>query len=145
MALFVFNAGLGRVAALAALPAANDGLVIVPLQASGLPADATLKDCATLAAVLAAGATEQTTMGRKPLGSVTVTVNNALDRVEVDAADVTWTATGGTAVGAFVIGYDPDTTAGTDADIIPLVKSDATVTPDGNDFMLTITDFYRAS
>ncbi|MFB7672927.1 hypothetical protein ACFC26_16115 [Kitasatospora purpeofusca] len=145
MALFVFNAALGRVAALAALPAANDGLVIVPLQASGLPSDATLKDCSTLAAVLAAGATEQTTMGRKPLTGVTVTVNNSLDRVEVDCADVTWTAAGGVAVGAFVIGYDPDTTAGTDADIIPLVKSDATVTPDGNDFLLAITDFYRAS
>jgi hypothetical protein len=145
MAPIVFNTALGRVASLAALPAANDALIVVPLASSGLPSDATLKDCATVTAVLAA-ATEQTALGtRKVLSNVTVTVNNTLDRVEVDADDVTYTSTSGAAVGAFLICYDPDTTSSTDSTRIPLVKSDATLTPDGNSYTLTIADFYRAS
>jgi hypothetical protein len=44
-----------------------------------------------------------------------------------------------------VICYDPDTTTGTDADLIPLTKHDLTWTPDGNNFTLSIADFFRAS
>lgn len=144
MATLVFNIALGKVASYAGLPAASDALVMIPLQSSGLGSDATLKDCATVTAVLAA-ATEQTTMGRKTLSGVTVTVNNTSDRVEVDCADVTWTAASGSAVAAFVIAYDPDTGTSTDSTRIPLVKADVTLTPDGSDFTLTIADFYRAS
>jgi hypothetical protein len=44
-----------------------------------------------------------------------------------------------------VICYDPDTTGGTDADLIPLTKHDLAWTPDGNNFTLTIADFGRAT
>ncbi|MFD7884091.1 hypothetical protein ACFV3N_16830 [Streptomyces bauhiniae] len=144
MANIVFNIAKGRLAAYADLPLTNDALIMVPLSASGLGSDATLMDCATLTAVKAA-ATEQTTLGRKSLTGVTVTVDNTNDRVNIDCADVTWTATAGAAIGAVVICYDGDTTAGTDADIIPLTKHDVSMTPDGSDFTLTISDFARSS
>jgi hypothetical protein len=65
--------------------------------------------------------------------------------VEIDAADVTWTSPTGNAVGAMVVCYDPDTGTGTDADLIPITKADVSWTPDGNNFTLTIADFFRAS
>jgi hypothetical protein len=145
MSNLVFNQALGRVSYYASLPAANDALVLVPLEATGLVADSTMRDYDTLADLLAGASNEQTTAGRKTLGTVAVTVNDTSDRVEADAADVTWTAPTGNAVGAVVICYDPDTTTGTDADLIPLTKHDVTWTPDGNNFTLTVADFFRAS
>ncbi|APE21394.1 MULTISPECIES: hypothetical protein [Streptomyces] len=145
MSNLVFNTALGRVAALAALPAANDALVAVPLEATGLVTDTTMRDYDDLASLLAGASNEQTTMGRKTLTGVTVTVDDANDRVAVDCADITWTAATGNAVGAVVICYDPDTTGGTDADLVPLTKHDVSLTPDGNSFTLSVADFYRAT
>ncbi|MFM9589880.1 hypothetical protein ACKI1J_14845 [Streptomyces scabiei] len=145
MANITFNVALGRAAALAALPAASDALILVPLEASGLESDAVLRDKDTLADLVAGTTNEQTTVGRKTLTGVTVTVDDTADRVNIDAADVTWTAPTGNAVGAVVICYDPDATGGTDADLIPVTKADVAWTPDGNNFTLTIADFFRAS
>lgn len=145
MANLVFNISLGRVAYLATLPAANDGLVLIALESSGLETDTVLRDKTDFAAVVSGTTNEQTTVGRKALASVTVTVDNTNDRVALDAADVTWTSPTGNAIGAVVICYDPDTTTGTDSDLIPLTKHDLTWTPDGNSFTLAIADFYRAS
>lgn len=143
MATIVFNAALGRLAQYADLPAAADSLIMVPFTAAGLPTDATMRDYATLAAVKA-GATEQTALGRKTLTNVTVTVDNANDRVAIDCDDVTWTATSGAAIGAVVICYKPDTTSA-DTAIIPLTKHDVSMTPDGNAFTLNVADFARTS
>ncbi|MEV4424052.1 hypothetical protein AB0K23_01485 [Streptomyces sp. NPDC049602] len=145
MANIVFNVALGRVAALAALPAANDALIAVPLEATGLVTDATMRDYDDLATLLAGASNEQTSMGRKTLTGVTVTVDDTNDRVAIDCADITWTAATGNVVGAVVICYDPDTTTGTDADLVPLTKHDVTLTPDGNNFTLSVADFYRAT
>lgn len=145
MANLVFNRALGMVAYYASLPATNDALILVPLESSGLETDAVLRDKDDLAAVVAGTTNEQTTVGRKTLASVTVTVDDTNDRVAIDAADVTWTTPTGNAVGAVVICYDPDTTGGTDADLVPLTKHDVTWTPDGNNFSLTVADFFRAS
>lgn len=145
MSNIVFNIALGRVASLAALPAANDALIMVPLESSGLETDAVLRDKTDLSSLVAGTTNEQTTVGRKTLASVTVTVDNSADRVAIDCADVTWTSPTGNAIGAVVICYDPDTTGGTDADLIPLTKHDVTWTPDGNSFTLTVADFFRAS
>lgn len=147
MANLVLNIAKGRVAHLASLPAANDALVVVPLEASGLVSDATMRDYDTLDAILAGATNEQTTMGRKILTGVTVTVNDTDDRVEVDADDPVWTAATGNPVGAAVICYDPDTTGGTDADLIPLVKLDMSVTPAGGNVTLVFGagGFYQAS
>lgn len=145
MASIVFNVALGRVATLAALPAANDALIMVPLEATGLVADSTMRDYDTLADILAGASNEQTTVGRQTLSGATVTINDTDNRVDIDVANVTWTSPTGNAVGAVVICYDPDTTTGTDADLIPLTKHDLSWTPDGNNFALTITDFCRVS
>lgn len=145
MATIVFNIALGKLAYYASLPAANDALILVPLESSGLETDAVLRDKDDLAAVVAGTTNEQTTVGRKTLASVTITVDDTNDRVALDAADVTWTSPTGNAVGAVVICYDPDTTTGTDADLIPLTKHDLVWTPDGNNFTLTIADFVRST
>jgi hypothetical protein len=145
MAAITFNVALGRLAYYASLPAANDALIMVPLESSGLETDAVLRDKDDLAAVVAGTTNEQTTVGRKTLASVTVTVDDTNDRVAIDCADVTWTSPTGNPIGAVVICYDPDTTTGTDADLIPLTKHDLAWTPDGNTFSLTVTDFFRAS
>ena len=145
MANITFNVALGRAAALAALPAASDALILIPLESSGLETDAVLRDKDTFADVVAGTTNEQTTVGRKTLTGVTVTVNDTNDRVEIDAADVTWTSPTGTAIGAMVICYDPDGTTGTDADLIPVTKADVTWSPDGTTFTLAIADFFRAS
>jgi hypothetical protein len=141
----VFNVALGKVAYYTSLPLTNDALVIVPLAASGLVSDAVMRDYADLQTLLAGTTDEQSTMGRKTLTGVTGTVDNTNDRFAGDAGDVTWTAATGAAVAAFVICYDPDTTTGTDADLIPLTKHELSLTPDGTNFVLSINDFVRDS
>jgi len=145
MATITFNIALGKLAYYASLPAANDALVLIPLESSGLESDAVLRDKHDFAAVVAGTTNEQTTLGRKTLTSVTVTVDDTNDRIALDAADVSWTSPSGNPVGALVIGYVPDTTAPSDSAIVPLTKHDLTWTPDGNTFNLSITDFFRAS
>lgn len=147
MANWVANVSKGRFAYYATLPATNDALIIVPLEAAGLEVDATLKDYDNLALLLAGTTNEQTTMGRKTATGVTVTVNDTTDLVDVDMADVVWLAATGNALGALLVCYDPDTTGGTDADIIPLTKHDFTVTPDGSDITAVVaaSGFARAT
>lgn len=135
---FVFNAAKGRFVHYATLPAASDALVAVLLEASGLEADAALKDHDTLAALLAGTSTEQTTMGRKTLANVAVTVDDTGDDASFDCDDLTYTAAAGNAVGKLVVCYDPDTGAGDDTTLIPLTAHSLDVTPDGNDVEVQI-------
>lgn len=145
MANLVFNRALGMVAYYGSLPAANDALIAVPIETTGIVADATMRRYADLATLLAGASNEQTTMGRKTLASVAITVNNAADRVEVDAADITWPLATGNPISAVVICYVPDTTALSDATAIPLTKHDFPETPTGSDIVASVVDFYRAN
>lgn len=147
MADFVFNIAKGKVKYYCELPGTNDALIVVPIEATGIEADATLKDYDDLAALLGGTSNEQTTMGRKTVSSVTVTVDDTNDRVDLDIADQVWTGATGNAVGALVVCYDPDTTAGTDSTLVPLTKHDFSVTPDGSDITAQIATagFFRAS
>jgi hypothetical protein len=138
MADLVTNIGKGRFIHYASLPATNDALVAVVLEASGIATDDALQDFDTLAALLAGTSTEQTTMGRKTLTGVSVTVDDTANTASFDADDITWTAAAGNATGKLVICYDPDTTTGTDADLIPLTIHDFAVTPDGTDITAQI-------
>lgn len=138
MADLVTNIGKGKFLYYAGLPGSNDGLVAVVLEATGLEADDALQDYDTLSALLAGASNEQTTMGRKPLASVVVAVNDTANTANVDAADVTWTAATGNATGKLVVCYDPDIGTGTDADLIPLTLHDFAVTPDGTDITAQI-------
>lgn len=147
MANFVFNVAKGRVAHYASLPATNDALIIVPIETTGIEADSTLADHSTLGSLLSGSSNEQGVMGRKTAASVVVTVDNANDRVDVDMGDLVWTAATGNSISALVVCYDPDTTAGTDADLIPLTKHDFSVTPNGGDItaLVAASGFFRAS
>lgn len=117
----------------ARLGGANDALVVIPLEASGLEADSTLRDHDTVAALLGGTSNEQTTLGRKTITSVTVTVDDTNDRTDIDVADQTWTGATGNAIAALITAYDPDTTGGSDSDLIPLFKHSFDITPDGSD------------
>lgn len=147
MSDLIFNVAKGRSTYYASLPGTNDALVLVPLESAGLEADAAMRDHDTLAAILAASSNEQTTMGRKVLASVTVAIDDTGDQVVVDAADATWTAATGNPVGALVLCYNPDTTTGTDADLVPIAKYDFTTTPAGSDIVAQISTsgLYTAS
>jgi hypothetical protein len=141
----VFNIAKGKVAYYATLPAANDALIVIPIEASGVEADAVIRDYDDVGTLLAAANNEQTTMGRKTITSVTVTVDDTNDRVDVDIADVVWTAATGNAISDVLIAYDPDTTGGTDSSLIPLTWHDFVITPDGSDVTATVANFFRAS
>lgn len=153
MADFVFNIAKGRVAELYNRvdldDPVNSALIIVPVDV-GATTDATIKDFATLAAVLAGGVTERTTGGwnRKTLiqtDLAALTVDNVNDRMPLDLGDQTWTAVSAGAVTDLIICYDNDTTGGTDANIVPLTQHDFAITPDGSDVLATIADFFRAT
>jgi hypothetical protein len=147
MADFVFNIAKGKLAYYAGLPAANDALIAVLLKSSGLETDATLKDYDDLAALLGGTSDEATdaSYSRKTLASVSVTVDDTNDRVDIDCADITWTALAGAAIGKLVIVYDPDTTTGTDSTVVPLTAHDFAITPDGSDVTAQVSNFDRIS
>jgi len=138
MADLVTNIAKGRFIHYASLPGSDDALIAVVLEASGLATDDVLQDFDTLGALLAGTSTEQTDMGRKTLTGVTVDVDDTANEASFDADDITWTAATGNATGKLVICYDPDTTGGTDADLIPLTIHDFAVTPDGTDITAQI-------
>lgn len=147
MADFVFNIAKGKVKYYAELPATNDALIIVPIEATGVEVDDTLNNYDDLLALLAASNNEQATMGRKTVATATVTVDDTNNRVDIDIADQTWTAATGNAVSDLLVCYDPDTTGGTDSSVIPLTCHDFAITPDGSDVtaQINVAGFYRAS
>ena len=144
MADFVFNVSKGKFAEYAARVNANDptnsAFIIVAIDAGGV-ADATLIDLDTLAAVLATAADEvtNTNYARKTITSITVTVDDTNDRVDVDIADQTWTGVeAGDSWTDLLLCYDSDTTAGDDTNIVPISCHDFAVTPDGSDITAQI-------
>ena len=155
MADIVFNIAKGRVAELYnrvdSNDPANSALVIVPVDVAAVT-DATLRDFDTLAAILGGGVTERTTNGwtRKTLTDVDLAAfapDDTNDRVDLDIPDQTWTAVTAGAVTDLIICYDNDTTAGTDANLVPLTMHDFAITPDGSDVVAVINaaGFFRAS
>lgn len=149
MANWVFNRALGRVHEFATLPQTNDAFIAVPLETAGLEADATLRDYDDLASLLAGTTNEQVTMGRKTFtAGIAITVDDTNNRVDIDMNDITWVAAAGNAISALILCYDNDTTAGTDANIVPMCKWDFVATPDGSTDIVAVvpaTGFYRAS
>lgn len=159
MADFVFNIAKGRVAELYNRVDSNDptnaALLVVLVASSGVESDATLKDKDDLSA-LVSGATDLATntgSTRKTLTDsdiVAFAADDTNDRVDLDIPDQTWTAVANDGTGAIsdiVIGYDSDTTAGTDANVVPLTFHDFSVTPDGSDITAQVASagFFRAS
>jgi len=153
MANIVFNIAKGRIVELYNRVESNDptdaALVLVPIETSGLEGDSTLIDADTLAALLSGDTNEQTTMGRKVLTATELASlpapDDGNDRYDVSLPTVTWTAATGNAISKIAVCYDPDTTGGTDANIIPLTMFDFAITPDGSDVEMTGGVFFRAS
>lgn len=152
MADFVYNISKGRVVHYCSLPAANDALVVLLMKTTGIEADNTRKDYDTIQAELAAANDEATATNyaRKAITSVTITIDDTNDRVDVDFADQVWSSLGGASnhdISDLVVGYDPDTTGGTDADIIPMTNHDFVLTTDGSDVTAQVAaaGFFRAS
>lgn len=145
---FTFNIALGAVKNYAALGGgANDALIVVPIETTGIEADDTLNNYDTLSDLLAAANNEQTTVGRKTITSTTITVDDTNNLVDIDIADQTYTAATGNAIGKILVCYDTDTTGGDDTNIVPLTAHAVSITPDGNDVLLQINaaGFFRAS
>jgi len=153
LANIVMNIAKGRVAELYARVENNDpstsALILIPIETSGLEADATLIDADTVAAVLAGTTNEQTTMGRKTLTDTELATVpapvDASDYNEVSLPQVTWTAATGNAISKMLVAYDANTGSGTDADLVPLTMFDCALTPSGTDFVLTTGAFFRAT
>jgi len=156
MANFVYNRGLGRGTEWAERVNANDptnsALIIDVLATSGVETDAVLRDKDSFSDIVS-GATNFVTQPsiRKTLdntSSITVTYDDTNDRVDVDFPDQTWTAVGaGDGFNDIVIGYDSDTTGGTDANILPHTQHDFVVVPDGSDITAQVATagYFRAT
>jgi hypothetical protein len=152
MANFVFNIAKGRVAEyfnrVKSNDPANSAIILVPLSATDT--EANLQDIDDLAAVIAAAPNEAgASWGRKTLTDAdlaAVAPDDVNNRFAATLPQVTWTAPAAAqnTVGVLVC-YDGDTTAGTDANIVPLVHCDFAVTADGNDVVLNSGDCFRAS
>lgn len=135
MADMIPNIAKGKFGYYATLPATNDAMILVLLKSSGIESDATLLDYDSLSAILAATNDECDFTGyaRRTLASNTATVDDTNNRLDTDAADPSaYTNSGGSSQAAAkaVICYDPDTTGGTDADLIPCAILDCAVTFD---------------
>jgi hypothetical protein len=124
----------------------NAALVLLALDESGLEVDNVLKTYATLATLLAAANNEVTNGGyaRKVLtdadiGPATPNTTAHTTTLSLTTAVQTFaTIAAGTSWRKLLLCYDPDSTGGTDATIIPVTAYDlliqnAAVVPNGND------------
>ncbi len=156
MADFVFNIACGKgveyYSRVYANDPANSALILVVIAASGIETDAVLRDYDTLSALLAATNNEVTNTGyaRKTLTDAVLTAPAPDDTNNwflVDLPDQTWTAVSAGDVWAkLLVCYDSDTTAGTDANIVPLTAHDFAYTPNGGDIPAVFpSGFLRAA
>jgi hypothetical protein len=151
MSAFTFNVSLGREVELYnrvnSDDPTNSALIMVILALAGLETDAVLKDKDTLADVVSGTTNEVTNTGysRKVLTDADLaayTVDDSADTITLYLPLQTFSgiATGDTWAKG-VIGYDPDTTGGTDAAIIPVIGFDvridgSPVVPNGDDIVV---------
>jgi hypothetical protein len=153
MANFSFDVALGREVEL--YNRVNDSdptnavLVLVALAHAGLQADAVLRTHATLSALLAASNNEVTNPGYysriilddTDLAAYTVDTTNHL--INLPLADQTFIGIeAGDSWSKLLICYDPDSTGGTDANIVPMCAHDirisgAPAVPNGNNILIT--------
>ncbi len=152
MANFAFNFAKGRMVELMHRvdqnDPANSAIILVPCSASDTEANA--QDAETLTAALATAINEQTTSWtRKTLTDAdiaAIAADHTNNRFPAVLPAVTWTApTVGNNTTGLLVCYDPDTTGGTDANIIPISHHTFVVVADGNDVIVNAGDFTRSS
>jgi hypothetical protein len=143
MANYVFTTGLGKTAQYVqnVLDGGNDAIVWVPMATSGTAEQG--EGLTTLAAVEAdANFSEQTGTGWSRViqdetgDSLAVAFDTTNNRVEADSADLVWAGPSSGNTTGVIACYDPDTTTGTDTDLIPLVHLDMAVTQNGQQVTL---------
>lgn len=143
MANGVMTYAKGRLVQWATVSAGSDALVVLLLQTTGLVADATMKNYATLGALLAGGNVEATftNYARKTFTSgITINVSTANSTATVSTGNWTWSAAGGAlnnTLGKLIVAYRPFVGA-TDAQHIPMSYHDLTATTTGSDLLVTI-------
>lgn len=153
MAEFTFNIAKGRVVEFYNRVESNDpstsALILVPLSVTGTEAQG--QDFDTLSALLADSNFDEQTTGswvRKTLTDSELASlpapNDTDNRYDLSVPQVTWTAPSANTVGLLVC-YDANTGAGDDTNITPLTHHDFAVTGDGNDVVLQVGNFFRAS
>lgn len=153
MANIVVNIAKGRVVEIYSRVKSNDpansALILVPIETAGLESDAVLIDKATLSDWLSGTTNEQATMGRKTLTDAELAAlpspDNTNDRYDISLPAVTWAGATGNPVSKILVCYDSDTTAGTDADILPLAQIDFVATPSGTDLAMSGGVVFRAA
>lgn len=156
MANQVLNISKGRFVEFATRVNANDPtnsvFVIDLLATTGLEADSVLLDKDDFGALVSGTTNFATGTGwaRKSLdqtGGITITVDDTNDRTDVDIPDQTWTAVADAAddVSRLASGYDNDSTAGTDANIVPMSTHDFIIQPDGSDVVAQVANLLRAA
>jgi hypothetical protein len=144
MANGVMTYAKGRMVQWATVSAGSDALLVLLLKTTGLVADATLKNYATLAAVFAGGNVEAdfTNYARKVFTTgITITVSTAASTATVTTGNYTWSAAGGAVnntLGKLIVAYRP-TSSSTDAQCIPMSYHDLTATTTGSDLLVSIS------
>lgn len=134
----------------------NAALILVVLAAAGLESDDVLRDYDTLGAILASTNAEpgQAQYGRKTLTDAVLTaptIDDTNDKVSLTIPSQTWTSVvAGDSWAKVLTCIDLDTTAGTDANIIPIAFQDmlvngAYVIPNGSNIQWAVPNGYYVS
>jgi hypothetical protein len=160
MSDFVFNIARGRPVELHRRVDGNDpansALILVVLALAGLEADDTLRDYDDLGALLAAANNEpaQAQYNRKTLTDTDIaapSIDDVLNRVVLTYSSQSWTSVvAGDSWAKLLTCYDSDTTAGTDANIVPLTSHDmlingAPIVPSGVNIQWSVPNGYYIS
>jgi hypothetical protein len=150
MANYAFNVAKGRAVELynrvKSNDPANSAIILIPLSAQGSEAEA--QDYDTVAQVLAGTSDELTTGGwaRVTLTDADLAAyspNDTDNRGDIAVPQVSLgSPTAGSTV-AMLIAYDPDTTSGTDATLVPISSHTFTATADGNALTINAGNFLQ--
>lgn len=137
---------------------ANSAFVLVALAATGLEIDAVLKDYDSLSVLLAASNNEVTNAGYSRIvitdtGIIAYTVDDSNDEIRLPLANQTFASiVAGDSWRKLLLCYDSDTTAGTDANIIPVKYFDVlspvtgqAIVPSGDDLLFSFPDGYHVA
>ena len=149
MSAFTFNVALGREVELYNRVDSNDptnsALILMVLSTTGLELDSVLKDYDTFAAILAVNdEADNTNYARKTLTDADLSaysVDDTTNSITLPLSNQTFTSiAAGDSWAKLIIGYDPDTTAGTDTTIVPITAHDTfidgvAIVPNGNNII----------
>lgn len=151
MGALVFNQALGREVELYnridSNDPANSAFIMLVLTDVGLVSDSVLKDYDTLADLLAGASNEVTNTGyaRKTLTDAALsayTVDDVNDQILLTLPLQTFTTiSAGDSWSKVVVAYDSDTTAGTDANVVPVAAADlriagSVIVPNGSNIIV---------